>query len=104
MWPFPWGTLVSVEGSSFLFLFFPRHTHTRLSVVPVGKVGVFVIVVVVVVEESEPRIEGGETDGRWGENQITPLTKSVCISKEGGAANPVGLLRRRQMSVRVQPR
>lgn len=77
----------------FLCLFFLRHTRPSF----------LLLVVVVVVEVSESRIEGGETDGRL-VNQITPLTKSVCISKEGGAANPVGLLRRRQMSVRVQPR
>lgn len=80
----------------FLCLFFLRHTRPSFLLL-------VVVVVVVVVEVSESRIEGGETDGRL-VNQITPLTKSVCISKEGGAANPVGLLRRRQMSVRVQPR
>lgn len=94
--------MVAFPWVRFLFLFFPRHTQGCLSFLSArlalrgGSRGRRR-------GERAERIEGGETDGRW-VNQITPLTKSVCISKEGGAANPVGLLRRRQMSVRVQPR
>lgn len=53
---FPWVRSFPSKAVSFLFLFFPRETHTRLSVVPVGKGWRCVeVVVVVVVEESEPR-------------------------------------------------